>query len=129
MPDTTGLLRGRMDRSYQEQTWAVALVVGLNALVLGHRASIVTVLGTAVATWFIATIGGLATMFVWLRHGIYLYYDRLVQQRAALDADLAIAPRTRLLRAARIVALWSGVVFYSLITLGLTLASVAVLRS
>ena len=70
MADTAGFLRGRMDRSYQE-TWAVALVVGLNALVLGHKASLAPVLGTGTATWAVVIIGGLATLFVWSRHGIY----------------------------------------------------------
>jgi hypothetical protein len=117
-----------MDRSYQEQTWAVALVVGLNAVVLGHKANVALVPG-APATWAVAIIGGSATLFIWSRHGIYLYYEHLLQKRAGHDPDLPPTPPTRLLRAGRLVALWSGVVFYTAITVGLTAVSVAVLRN
>jgi hypothetical protein len=128
MENISGLIGGRMDRSYQEQVWTVGIVVGLNAAILVPRADVALVLfGATTAAWAVAITGALATIFVWSRHGIYLYYDHLIRSRATNDA-VAAASQSRPLRVARLLALWSGVLFYSFITVGLTVASVVVLR-
>lgn len=119
MVDIVAVARDRQGRAYQEQTWAVALVVGFAALVLGHRDAMVHAVGVRGAAALAGIVGALATLFVWSRHAIYVHYEELLRRGAPAEPG-PLEPPGVWTRLARPVALWSGVTFYSTITLGLT---------
>jgi acetylglutamate kinase len=76
-----GFFQDRMATAYEEQTWAVALVSGMNAFIASNAELIRKGFKRWVLVSGITTISLLATAFVWSRHCIFV---RLSAYSAAL---------------------------------------------
>jgi hypothetical protein len=70
-----GFFQDRMATAYEEQTWAVALVSGMNAFIASNAELIRKGFKRWVLVSGITTISLLATAFVWSRHCIFVHYD------------------------------------------------------
>jgi hypothetical protein len=128
MPDPIIFLQDRIGRLYQEQVWAVALVVGTGSFVVGYAKTLVAAMEKQIIVWCIRLVGFFALLFVWSRHAIYLYYDGLLKKSISTDPGFSLFKLTPFQEAARFVVGWSGVIFYTLIILAMTWASTASIR-
>jgi hypothetical protein len=109
----------RMSAAHQEQTWAVALVGGMNAFVASHAARLLKGFGPRVLQMAVGVISLFALGFVWSRHFIFMHYDDGVKAVLALDAAGSLSSPDRVPEFLSFMARWSGVTLYSLIISGL----------
>jgi hypothetical protein len=114
-----GFFQERMATAYQEQTWAVALVGGMNAFVASHASRLLK----AFKHWFLQVAVGVVSLFalgfVWSRHFIFMHYDDSVKALLALDAAGSLCSPDKVPESLSLMARWSGVTLYSLIIFGL----------
>jgi len=127
--DRLSILQDRMGRSYQEQVWTVAVVGGVNGFVIGQATLLASVLGASAVIAGLSLIGFLALLFLWSRHAIYRHYDGLLRELISQGTDGRFFEFTRIQKLARDLVGWSGILLYSLITLAMTWASIAVIRN
>jgi hypothetical protein len=82
-----GFFQDRMATAYEEQTWAVALVSGMNAFIASNAELIRKGFKRWVLVSGITTISLLATAFVWSRHCIFVHYDKCLKLRIPPHCD------------------------------------------
>jgi hypothetical protein len=128
MPDPVTFLQDRIGRLYQEQVWAVALVLGTSSFVVGYAKTLAAVVGRQKLEWCVRLVGFFALLFVWSRHAIYLHYDGLLKKSISTDPGFSLFKLTPFQETARFVVGWSGVILYTLIILAMTWASTASIR-
>ena len=124
------IFQHRMDTAAKEQVWSVAILGSLNAFVITKASDLRRALTEAEAFWGIVIVTVLVCLFIWSRHGIYWFYSR------QHDGNLTnLASRSHLSdlkwfeAAARFCVLWSGVLLYTAICVGMAFASIQVLKS
>jgi hypothetical protein len=127
--DLLGFFQDRMARSYEEQVWAVALVGSMNGFIISQARNLLIALNPRILAWGIYLTALVALAFVWSRHGIFVYYDRLAKQIMADHSPIALPGLTGLEAVARLIVGWSGVALYTLLVIGMTYASLRVLRT
>lgn len=127
--DLLGFFKDRMARAYEEQVWAVALIGAMNGFIISKVRDLVSaikpsiiILGTYVTT-------ALALLFIWSRHAVFVHYDDLAKRIMDKTASGILGRFYGVTPAASELAGWSGVVLYSLLVIGMTYASICVLKS
>ena len=118
-PDFLGFFQERISTAYEEQTWAVALVGGMNAFIASHAERLLKGLNYWIVQTAVAIISLFALGFVWSRHFIFMRYDDCVKANLASNASGFICPQVHVSEIQIFLARWSGVVLYSLIIIGL----------
>jgi len=127
--DVLSYLQDRIARSYEEQVWVVAILGAMNGFVISQADKLKTVLNPSVIVWGIRCVTLLGILFVWSRHGVYMFYDRQVKQLVESNPDYIMPQLTLFEIAAREAVAWSGVLLYTLVITGMAYASVRVIRS
>jgi hypothetical protein len=115
--DLLELYQIRLDKCAAEQFWAVALFASMNGFAILKKDILNDALSGKILKWglIVATLLGLG--YIVSRHFIYLRYDLLVNQimtQRASELNLLLPPTGGLWKE---VALYSGVVFYSIIVI------------
>lgn len=123
-----GFLQDRMSRSHQEQVWAVALVGGLNSLVINQGKLLAAAIGQGRLALGLALTCLLGLLFLWSRHFIYRHYDGILRELVERDPQARAIQVNGFKRGARTLIGWTGIGLYSLILLATTWAALAVLR-
>ena len=124
--DLLGFYRDRMAKSYEEQVWAVALVGSMNGFIISQAQTLLRVLNPHTLVWGLYLIALVTLAFIWSRHGIFVYYDRLVKQIMADHSPIPLPSLTGLEAVATKIVGWSGVVLYTLLVIGMTYASLRI---
>lgn len=127
--DVVNYLQDRIARSYEEQVWAVAILGAMNGFVISQADKLKTVLKPSLIVWGIRCITLLGLLFIWSRHGVYMFYDRQVKHLVASNPDYIMPQLTLFEIGAREAVTWSGVLLYTLVIIGMAYASVRVIRS
>ncbi len=122
--DLLDLYQLRMDKCAAEQFWAMAMIAGMNGFVLLHTKRLLKVVGRNRLLAGIIIITLLFCGYIISRHFIYLHYDSLANNFIK-QAGRGVQPSIPDIEDfSKKLALWSGVSFYSLITIGTGLLSV-----
>ena len=118
-PDFIAFFQERIATAYQEQTWAVVLVGGMNAFIANHAERILKGLNYWIVQTAVATISLFALGFVWSRHLIFMHYDDCLKENLVSNAAGFICSQFHVSQIQLFLARWSGIALYSLIILGL----------
>ena len=125
--DLLELYQIRLDKCAAEQFWAVALLASMNGFIIIKKQILKEALDEIIPKLgiVVATLMGIG--YIVSRHFIYLRYDLLANQilsQKARDLSLLMPPSGGFMKDA---ALWSGVVFYSIIVIAMGIVSFKVL--
>ncbi len=124
--DLLEFLQQRMAQAYTEQVWTVAIVAAMCGFVVSKREKLIPWCGARLVSWGVRFAALLAVLFIWSRHGIYVYYNRVAGRLIASHAPVAMPQGNPLLDAAGMAVGWSGVLLYSALVLGSAWAAVRV---
>jgi ABC-type antimicrobial peptide transport system permease subunit len=121
--DLLELYQIRLDKCAAEQFWAVALLASMNGFIIIKKQILKEALGEIIPQLgiVVATLMGIG--YIVSRHFIYLRYDLLANQillQKAGNLSLLMPPSDGFMKDA---ALWSGVVFYSIIVIVMGIVS------
>jgi hypothetical protein len=126
--DSLGFFSERMTRAYQEQVWAVALLGGIDGFIVSNGSELSRVINPWISIASVSLLALFALFFVGIRHATYACYytlanGELVRKDPSIETKLpgAVSPNRTF------IARWSGVSFYSLLILGLSLLAVMML--
>jgi hypothetical protein len=114
-----GFFQDRMATAYEEQTWAVALVSGMNAFIASNAELIRKGFKRWVLVSGITTISLLATAFVWSRHCIFVHYDKCLKTVLETASFYSICSPNRVPQFYKSLVQYSGVTMYTMIIIGL----------
>jgi len=123
-PDLVEIFQHRMDAAAAEQVWSVTILGSLNAFVITKAADLVRALGRKKATWGIGVVTALVCVFIWSRHGVYWFYSRKHDALVHLESPSYLSDLTWYETAARFCVMWSGVLLYTAICVGMAFASI-----
>lgn len=125
--DLLSFFKERMAQAYVEQIWAVGLVVSLNAFVFkyapkqeGRR--------TRLLAWGVGISALCALLFIWSRQGIFHYYNALAKKVIATHSPMILPDPNSIQVVASKAVEYSGVLLYTLVVVGMTWASLRVLK-
>lgn len=127
--DLLGFFQERMARAYEEQVWAIALVVGMNAFIAGQAAELLKAIKYQIALAGIVLVSSLALLFVWSRHFIYAYYNELTAATIKAAAGDSFQPAHVAHPILMFIVSWSGVTLYTLIIFGMCLVALKMLQA
>jgi len=127
--DLLSFFQDRMARAYAEQVWAVLLVGSMNGFVIKEARTLLDALNSALVVWGIRIITGLALLFIWSRHAIFLHYDGLAKQILALHSPAVSTGLSNFQQVAAITVGWSGVALYTLLVVGMAYAALRTLSA
>lgn len=114
----------RMDKCAAEQFWAMAMVASMNGFVLLHARKLLKMINFKLLGYGLAIITVLFCAYIVSRHFIYLEYDSLANRIISMKTDDASLMAPVVAGCKKKLALFSGVGFYSFITLGTGFLSV-----
>ena len=118
-PEILELIQKRMATSYNEQLWAVALVASMSGFVITQVDRLVASIDYKIIRRGIWIVTSLCVLFILLRHGVYLYYNNIIDQECSIIKELS--PRMTFLRS---VVSFSGVLLYTSVTVGMAIAAI-----
>lgn len=127
--DLLGFFQERMARAYEEQVWAIALVVGMNAFVAGQAEQLLKAIKYWIALAGVVLVSSLALLFIWSRHFIYAYYNELTAETITAAAGDLFQPAHVAHPILMFIVSWSGVTLYSLIILGMCVVALKMLQA
>lgn len=127
--DLLSFFQDRMARAYAEQVWAVLLVGSMNGFVIKEARTLLDALKSALVVWGIRIITGLALLFIWSRHAIFLHYDGLAKQILALHSPAVSTGLSNFQQVGAITVGWSGVALYTLLVVGMAYAACRTLKT
>jgi hypothetical protein len=126
--DLLEIFQHRMDTAAAEQVWSVAILGSLNAFVITKATDLRRALTEAQAVWGVRIVTALVCLFIWSRHGVYWFYSRQHDAVIEQTPNSHLSDLTWLETAARLGVIWSGVVLYTAICVGMALASIRALK-
>jgi hypothetical protein len=107
------ICQAKINRAYQEQIWAVVIVATLNGFIFKNVIDLVKIKGLVIASIILIAI--LSTIFIFIKHKTYKYYDKIIVDLVKLpESDMK--PRW-LNKWGHKIALFMGVTIYSIIVL------------
>jgi len=125
--DLLSFFKERMAQAYVEQIWAVGLMGSMNALVFKYAPKLEE-RRTRLLAWGVRLGAFFALLFIWSRQGIFQYYNALAKKVIAVHSPMVLPDPTWLQAAASKAVGWSGVLLYTLVVVGMTWASLRVLK-
>jgi len=125
--DLLSFFKERMAQAYVEQLWAVGLMVSLNAFIFIYAPKLEK-RRTRLLSWGVGISALFAVLFIWSRQGIFQYYDALAKKAIAVYSPMVLPDPTWLQAAASKAVGLSGVILYTLVVVGMTWASLRVLK-
>lgn len=125
--DLLELYQIRLDKCATDQFWAVALLASMHGFIIIKKQLLKEALGEMILRVGIVLATLFGIVYIVSRHFIYLRYDLLANQIMTQKADeltLLLPPSGGFLKEA---ALYSGVVFYSIIVIAMGIVSFKIL--
>ena len=113
-----------MDRAAAEQIWSAAILGSLNAFLITYVTKLQRALTGTKAVWGIRVATALVCAFIWSRHGVYWYYSQRHDELINLSPASHLSDLTWFETAARFWVMWSGVLLYTAISIGMAYASI-----
>ena len=121
--DLLELYQLRMDKCAAEQFWSMAMFASMSGFVILKNKTLVQAMGTKLLKWGIALACVFCQGYIASRHFIYMHYDFLANQLVAQQAGASSSPPPAAGGLRKTGALWSGVIFYSAVIVGMTVVS------
>jgi hypothetical protein len=125
--DLLSFFQERMAQAYKEQIWAVVLITGLNAFVFRYAPDLEK-RRTKLLSWGVGIGAICSILFIWSRQGIFQYYNALAKKVITAHTPMPLPDPTKLQNIASQAVGLSGVILYSLVVVGMTWASLRVLK-
>lgn len=125
--DLVSFAQDRIATAYSEQVWAVALVGAMNVFIANHAKRLLRVFDRWALVLGDAVTSGLALLFIWSRHFIFMHYDRLAKEAVGPTAAGSLVTPDHVAPFLIDVAAWSGVLLYTLVVLGAVAVAIRIL--
>jgi hypothetical protein len=119
----------RMDKCAAEQFWAMAMITAMNGFVLLYTKRLLEVINIKMLVTGILGSTILFCGYIISRHIIYMHYDSLANELIKQIGEGMKSPVPDVEGYRKVLALWSGVSFYSLITIVTGLLSFLAVRN